>query len=107
VTKPEMAAMIEEFKQIVSQTSLLKFSDEPKKKMPPAKAADRIFFMISSAEADIRNKRLNDAYQKYITINSEFKNIEKKDKEKLYGFISRLYEEMKLSRELYQEEKGK
>ncbi len=108
VSRQEMAAMIEEFKQIVSLTSTLEFSEEEKeKKKIPANKADRIYFMISSAEANLRNKKLNEAYEKYLTIHKEFKLLEKKDKEQLYRFIARLYEEINLAREFYTEEKGK
>ena len=106
VTTPEMRAMISEFKAILSITCKDPLKTKEKLTVTGSKQMNiigKLFNEISEAEYALRNKDLNTAHSIYLTIHSEFKLLDKEEKIRLHGFISRLYEEIKLARETYVE----
>jgi len=106
VSKQELKAMISEFKQIVAHTSEepLKTDEKEatdKKGKKELTQVDKMFVKISEAETVLRRGDINSAYFKYMRVVHEYKLLPVKEKEKLHGFISRLYEEIKLAREKF------
>ena len=112
MSKQELGAMIAEFKQIVAHTSEEPLKgeekeDEEKKKGKKKELGqiDILFVKLSEAETVLRRGDLNSAYFKYMRVVHDFRLLSAKEKEKLHGFVSRLYEEIKLAREKFEYEK--
>ncbi len=105
LSRSEMGAMISEFKQILSLTSRepLK-TDDAQIKNKSKNKIDRMFLQVASAESQLRHGELNKAYDIYVELRKDFEELKPKDKEKLHGFLSRLYEEIRLAREKYEYE---
>ena len=107
VSKQELRAMISEFKQIVVHTSEEplktdeKELEDKKGKKKELSLVDKMFVKITEAETILRRGDINGAYFKYMRVVHDFKLLSAKDKEKLHGFVSRLYEEVKLAREKF------
>ena len=102
--------MIAEFKQIVTHTSEEPLKEEKasvdkKGKKKELTKLDKMFVKISEAETVLRRGDINAAYFKYMRVVHDYKLLSAKEKEKLHGFISRLYEEIKLAREKFEYEK--
>ena len=74
---------------------------EKKKSKKGLSKIDQMFVEIYEAEHSLRKGEINAAYFKYLRLIYDFKLLSKKEKEKLHGFLSRLYEEIKLAREKY------
>jgi hypothetical protein len=104
VSEQELRAMLSEFKQIVSFTSEEPLLEDKKAKTQtkPRNKVDALFANITEAESCLRRQDLNSAYFKYVAISHDFNSLSSEDKQKLHGFISRLYEEIKLAREKYE-----
>ena len=105
VSKPELKAMISEFKQLVSYTSHEPYLQEEKAKKQKEKLnkIDTMFMKISEAESLLRRQDLNGAYFIYRRLVADFKLLSESDKKKLHGFVARLYDEIRLARERWQE----
>ena len=99
----EMTAMVSEFKHILSLTSKepLKTNEKEIKAKLKSTKVDKMFINITNAESNSRKMELNKAFDIYLKLRKDFENLEFKDKQKLYDFISRLYEEIKLAREKF------
>ena len=98
-----MTAMVSEFKHILSLTSKepLKTNEKEIKAKLKSTKVDKMFINITNAESNLRKMELNKAFDIYLKLRKDFENLEFKDKQKLYDFISRLYEELKLAREKF------
>ncbi len=109
VSKQEFMAMISEFKQILSFTSEQPLLEEEKQAAKTKKTGlnklDNVFLKISEAEALLRKKDLNSAYLKYLNIVSDIKALSDKEKKRVEGFVSRVYDEINLAREEYLKDK--
>jgi hypothetical protein len=103
VSVEEMRAMISEFKNMLSMTTLEPLKvEEMKIDLSKGSNVDKIYMMISGAESALQRKNLNSAYELYMRIHSAFGALKPDEMKKVHGFVTRLYEEIRLSREEYE-----
>ncbi|MEM2131270.1 MAG: hypothetical protein QXR96_01985, partial [Candidatus Woesearchaeota archaeon] len=113
ISKEEFKAFLSEFKQIVLLTSSLEKQREEAEKNNTEIYKEKttkedkinlkdIYNKINSAENLLIQKNINEAYFLYLRIINDYKLLDYDEKKKIYGFIERLYQEIKLAREEFE-----
>ena len=103
-SRAEMSAMVSEFKEVLSLTSKEPLKTDERINIGKGKMTkvDIMFLDVAKAESHLRRNELNLAYGLYVNLHKKFNELSDRDKKRLHGFISRLYEEVKLARENYE-----
>ncbi|MFH2020755.1 MAG: hypothetical protein ABIJ34_05035 [archaeon] len=102
VQKDEVRSMISEFRTILSLSSKEPLHIEDKTgSHSKLLLLDMMFLELSKAESALRSKKLNDAFANYLSLYEKYQKLKENDKLKVHGFLTRLYEEIRLAREEY------